>query len=224
MSGSARGGGFRLREPVNSLTHFVGAVLSSVGTVVLIVLSAGDPWKTAAFLVYGISLVLLYTASTLLHALMVSEHVQRRLRVFDHAAIFLLIAGSYTPVTLVTLRFEHPGWAWALFGIAWFLALLGVLFKLLWIAAPRWLSTGLYLAMGWLALIGIVPLIRSLPPWGLFWLVMGGALYSLGAVIYGLKRPDPIPGVFGYHEIWHLLVLGGSASHYLMMLRYVLPA
>jgi hemolysin III len=213
----------RLREPVNSLTHLAGVVLSLVGTAVLVVLAVPDPWKIVAFSVYGVSLVLLYTASTLLHAVPVTGSAQQRLRVFDHAAIFLLIAGSYTPITLVTLRHDHAGWAWTLFGLAWGFALLGVLFKLAWIGAPRWLSTGLYLGLGWLALIGIVPLLRSLEPGGLFWLALGGAFYSVGAVIYGLKRPDPVPGVFGYHEIWHLFVLAGSASHYLLMLLHVLP-
>lgn len=215
---------FRLREPVNSLTHFVGAVLSLVGTVVLLVLAAGDPWKTVAFLIYGTSLVLLFTASTLLHALTVEGAALDRLRLFDHAAIFLLIAGSYTPITLVTLRTDHAEWGWGLFALAWSFALLGVLFKIFWIGAPRWLSTGLYLAMGWLALVGIVPLIEALSPGGLFWLTAGGLFYSIGALIYGSKRPDPFPGSFGYHEIWHLFVLAGSASHYMLVFRHVLPA
>lgn len=214
----------RLREPVNSLTHFVGALLALVGTVVLVSLALGDPWKTTAFAIYGTTLVLLFTASTLLHALPVGGRALLRLRILDHAAIFLLIAGSYTPITLVTLREGHPVWAWTLFVLVWALALLGVLFKLVWIGAPRLLSTGLYLSMGWLALVGIVPLLQELPPAGLWWLLVGGLFYSVGAVIYGLRRPDPFPGRFGYHEIWHLLVLAGSGSHYLLVLRHVLPA
>ena len=213
-----------MREPVNSLTHLLGALLALGGGVVLLVLAAGDPWKTVAFAVYSLSLVLLFTASTLLHALPVGERLQKRLRIFDHAAIFLLIAGSYTPLTLITLRDEFPGWGWSLFGVAWGFAVLGVVFKLFWIGAPRLFSTGLYLLMGWLALVGIVPLVRALPPTGLLWLALGGAFYSVGAVIYGLKRPDPFPGRFGYHEIWHLFVLAGAASHYMLMLRSVLPA
>ncbi|HEX7002594.1 MAG TPA: hemolysin III family protein [Trueperaceae bacterium] len=209
---------------MNSLTHLVGALLALVGGVVLVVLSAGEPWKLISFSVYSVSLVLLFTASTLLHALSVGERVQRRLRIFDHAAIFLLIAGSYTPLTLITLRDVYPGWGWSLFGVAWGFALLGVVFKLFWLGAPRLLSTGLYLLMGWLAVVGIVPLIRALPPGGLLWLALGGAFYSVGAVIYGLKQPDPFPGRFGYHEIWHLFVLAGALCHYLLMLGYVLPA
>jgi hemolysin III len=211
------------REPVNSLTHLVGALLSLVGLVVLLVLAAGEPWRTVSFAIYGTTLVLLYTASTLLHSLHVGARAQRRLRLFDHAAIFLLIAGSYTPITLVTLQQGSGAWGWTLFALVWGIAVLGVVFKLVWLEAPRWLSTGLYLLMGWLALLAIVPITRALPPGGLFWLLLGGLFYSVGAVVYGLKRPNWLPGVFGYHELWHLFVLAGSISHFLMMLLYVLP-
>lgn len=213
-----------LREPVNSLTHFAGVLLSVAGLVTLIVLSAGEPWRTVSFAVYGGALILLYTASTLLHALRVGAENERRLRIFDHAAIFILIAGSYTPITLVTLQQEQPVWGWALFGFVWGVALLGVVFKLSWLEAPRWISTGLYLLMGWLALVAIVPIVQTLPPGGVFWLILGGLFYSVGAVIYGLKKPNWFPGVLGYHELWHLFVLAGSACHFVMMLLYVLPA
>ncbi|MEX2536878.1 MAG: hemolysin III family protein [Trueperaceae bacterium] len=223
IGNDSSGSGFRLREPVNSITHFVGALLALAGSVVLVVHSVGDPWKTSAFAIYGVTLVLLFVASTLLHALPVTGAAQLRLRILDHAAIFLLIAGSYTPLTLVTLREGHAGWGWSLFAMAWGLALLGVVFKLFWIGAPRLFSTGLYLLMGWLAIVGIVPLVQALPVGGLMWLALGGAFYSVGAIIYGLKQPDPFPGRFGYHEIWHLFVLAGSACHYLLMLVHVLP-
>ena len=212
-----------LREPVNALTHFVGILLSIVGAVMLLVLADGEPWRTAAFAIYGVTLVLLFTASTLLHALKVRRRVERVLRTLDHAAIFLLIAGSYTPIALVTLLDRSPTWGWTLFGVAWGFALLGVVFKLVWLGAPRWISTGLYLAMGWLALAVIVPIARALPTDALMWLVLGGLLYSVGAVVYATKRPDPFPRVFGYHEIWHLFVLAGSFCHFMMMLQGVLP-
>ena len=213
-----------LREPVNSLTHFVGILLSVAGLVALIVLSAGEPWRTVSFAIYGGALVLLYTASTLLHALRVGARSLRWLRIFDHAAIFVLIAGSYTPITLVTLQQGKPVWGWALFGFVWGVALLGVIFKLFWLEAPRWLSTALYLLMGWLALVAIVPIVQTLPPGGVLWLVLGGLFYSVGAIIYGLKKPDWFPGLLGYHELWHLFVLAGSACHFVMMLLYVLPS
>ncbi len=212
-----------LREPVNSLTHLVGALLAVAGLVVLVVLSRGDPWRVVTFTVYGTSLVLSFSASALLHGLHVGQRGQRVLRTLDHAAIFLLIAGTYTPVTLITLRAYDPAWAWSLFAVVWLLALAGVLFKLFWLGAPRWLSTGIYLLLGWLVMIAIVPLVRALPPGGLAWLAVGGLFYSVGAVIYATRKPDLMPKVFGYHELWHLFVLAGSASHFVMMLLYVLP-
>ena len=213
-----------LREPVNALTHGVGAVLGVAGLVALLVLSDGEPWRTVAFSVYGASLIALYLASAVMHGVIAPMTVIRRLRILDHAAIFLLIAGTYTPITLVALRSESPAWGWALFGTAWGFAALGVVFKLFWLDAPRWLSVAMYIAMGWMAVVGIVPMVQALPWSALTWLLVGGLFYSVGAIIYARKRPDPWPRVFGYHEIWHLFVLAGSVSHFVLMLRYVLPA
>ena len=214
----------RLREPVNALTHGVGVLASIAALVLLLVASAGDPLRTVAFAIYGATMIALYAASTALHAARVGPRALRRLRLLDHAAIYLLIAGTYTPITLVTLQEVSPTWGWTLFGVAWGFATLGVVFKLCWLEAPRWLSTGLYVAMGWMALVAFAPLLRALPPAAFAWLLAGGAAYSLGAVIYARKRPDPWPQRFGYHEIWHLFVLAGSASHFVLMLRYVAPA
>ncbi len=212
-----------LREPINSLTHFLGILLSIAGLVVLLVLSGGEPWRTTSFAIYGSSLILLYTASTLLHSLKVSDQLEKQLRIFDHVAIFVLIAGTYTPITLITLQENHAVWGWSLLSIAWGFALLGVAFKLFWITAPRWISTGIYLLMGWMAMVAIVPIAQSLSSGGLFWMALGGAFYSVGAIIYALKKPDFFPKVFGYHELWHLFVLAGSVCHFVMMLGYVLP-
>jgi hemolysin III len=212
-----------LREPVNSLTHLAGALLSVAGTVVLVGLSRGEPWRVASFAVFGLSSVALFTASTLLHALWAGESAQRWLRRADHGAIFVLIAGSYTPLALVTLRVAAPAWGWALFAGVWGLSLLGLVAKLAWPLAPRWLSTALYLVLGWLAVVAIVPIKRALPAGGLAFLVAGGLFYSVGAVVYALKRPRLRPGVFGFHELWHVLVLAGWTSHFAMMRFYVLP-
>lgn len=212
-----------LREPVNSLTHGVGALLSIAGLVVLLALSQGEPWRVVSFAVYGASLILLYTASTLYHALHVGERLERAMKRFDHIAIFLLIAGTYTPITLITLQGPQAAWGWSIFGVVWGFALLGIIFKLLWLSAPRWLSVGLYLLMGWLAAVAFVPMAQAMSLGGLAWLLLGGAFYTVGAVIYALKRPNPLAGVFGYHELWHLFVLAGSISHFVMMLKYVLP-
>ncbi len=222
---SARRGLARVfREPANALTHLVGLVLATAGAVTLLVLSPLDPWRLVSAGVFGASLVLLYTASTLLHAVRAGPAVIRRLRMFDHAAIFVLIAGTYTPVVLVPLRVVNPGWAWAMFGTVWGLALLGVLFKLFWIGAPRWLSVALYVGLGWLVLVAVAPLLTALPAGALAWLFAGGVSYTGGAMVYALKRPDPWPRTFGFHALWHLFVLAGSACHFVMVLFYVVLA
>ena len=213
-----------LREPVNALTHALGVLFGIIGLIVLVVLAGNDPWRVASAWIYGVSLITLFVASTLLHALRVPRHVERRLRIFDHAAIFALIAGTYTPITLVTLQEASATLGWTLFAVAWGFALLGVVFKVFWLSAPRWVSTGLYLLMGWLAVVALGPLVSALPASGVAWLVAGGLVYSIGAIVYATKRPDPVPGVFGYHELWHLFVLGGSACHFVLIARYVLPA
>jgi hemolysin III len=210
-----------LREPANSLTHLVGAVLSVVALVVLLVLAAGDPVRVTSFAIYGASLVVLYTASTLLHAVRARPEVLRRLRIFDHAAIFVLIAGTYTPITLVSLRMVAPVWGWTLFATAWGFALLGVLFKVAWIGAPRWLSVVLYVALGWMAALAIAPMTQAFEVGALGWLFGGGLAYTLGAVVYATRRPDPWPRVFGFHALWHLFVLLGSICHFVMVLKHI---
>lgn len=212
-----------LREPVNSLTHFAGAVLSIVGLIALLILSNGEPWRTTSFAIYGASLVLLYSASTLYHSLKVGERGLRALKRFDHIAIFALIAGTYTPVALVTLQGERAAWGWSIFGVIWGFAVLGFVTKLFFISAPRWFSTLLYVLMGWLAVIAIVPIVQAMPFGGVVWLGLGGLFYTIGAVIYGLKKPN-FSRYFGFHEVWHLFVLAGSVCHFVMMLKYVLPA
>ncbi len=212
-----------LREPVNTLSHFVGVILSLLGLIVLLDLSESDPWRLTSFAIYGLSSILLYTSSTLLHGLKVKERAERVLLRLDHAAIFIMIAGSYTPLTLITLREYSPAWGWTLFGIVWGTAILGVIFKLFWLDAPRWLSTGLYLLMGWLAVIAVGPMMQTLPVGGLAWLVVGGLFYSVGALVFIFERPDFYPGLLGHHELWHMLVLAGSVSHFLLLLFYVLP-
>ncbi|MEJ2290879.1 MAG: hemolysin III family protein [Deinococcales bacterium] len=213
-----------LKEPFNALTHLAGAVAAVAGGTALVVAAAGDPWRTTSFAVYGIASLALFAASTLLHAVRAGPRLGTWLRRADHAAIFVLIAGSYTPITLVTLRGHAAGAAWTLFAVVWALALSGVLFKLLWFRAPRWLSTALYLLLGWMALLAIGPLVRAMPAGGIALLAAGGAFYSVGAVVYALKRPDPAPATIGYHGLWHLLVLAGWGAHFAMMALYVLPA
>lgn len=208
-----------LREPVNSLTHFFGVLAAVAATVTLLLISGGGARALLSFAIYGFSSILLFSASTLLHAVRAGPNVERWFRRLDHAAIFVLIAGSYTPIALVAMQPRFAGWGWTLFGVVWGVALAGVLFKLLWITAPRWLSTGLYLAMGWLVVAAIVPVARSLGTQSTIWLAVGGLFYTVGAFVYAAKRPDPVPGVFGYHEIWHLFVLAGWGAHLVIMVR-----
>ena len=212
----------RLREPVSGLTHLAGVLLALVGLGVLLVRAsgAGRVDQFVAFGVFGCSLVALYAASTLYHLLPVSPATVARLRKLDHVAIFVLIAGTYTPICVLALE---GGWSVGVLGLVWTLALCGGLLKVFWMDAPRWLSVGLYLAMGWLAVIAASAIFQAVPPGGIAWILGGGLVYSVGAVIYGFKWPNPVPGVFGFHELWHLFVLAGSACHFLAMLLYIAP-
>jgi len=210
----------RIREPVNAWSHLVGLVLATAGTILLLHL-AHSAAQSAAFAVYGGSLILLYAASTAYHAVPLPAHRLRPLRTLDHIAIYFLIAGTYTPVALVTLR--RPVGLLVL-GTAWAIAVAGIPFKIWWLDAPIWLSTGIYLAMGYMALLVAVPLASTVPPQGLAWLVAGGVAYTVGAIIFSRGRPNPFPGVFGHHEIWHLLVLVGSGCHFAFMLLHVAGA
>jgi hemolysin III len=207
----------QIREPFNGASHLLGLLLAGAGTILLLRMASG-PWHVAAFSVYGTTLILLYGASTLYHMLPVSERPLRALRTLDHIAIYFLIAGTYTPIALVTL---HNELGWVLLTAVWLIAVAGIPFKLFFLDAPVWLSTSIYLAMGYLALVAVVPLARVVPISGLLWLVAGGMAYTVGAVIYTRQRPNPFPGRFGHHEIWHLLVLAGSACHFAFMIFHV---
>ena len=210
----------RLREPVSGLTHLVGVLLALVALIVLLTKAAGRADQLVAFGIFGLSLIALYGASALYHLLPVSASAIARLRRLDHMTIFILIAGTYTPVCVLALE---GVWRAGLLGLIWTLALCGIVLKLLWMDAPRWLSVGVYLAMGWLAVIAASAIFRALPLGGVAWILGGGLVYSAGALIYGLKRPNLVPGVFGFHELWHLFVLAGSACHFWAVLGYLAP-
>jgi hemolysin III len=210
----------RLREPVSGLTHLAGVLLALIALVVLLTKAAGRMDQLVAFGIFGLSLIALYSASALYHLLPVSPAATARLRRLDHMTIFILIAGTYPPVCVLALE---GGWRAGLLGLIWTLAFCGVALKLLWMEAPRWLSVGVYLAMGWLAVIAASAIFRAIPYGGIAWILGGGLVYSAGALIYALKRPNLVPGVFGFHELWHLFVLAGSACHFWAMLRYIAP-
>ena len=207
----------RIREPVNGLSHLLGLVLAAAGTLFLLGV-ARRPEQLTAFSIYGSTLILLYAASTLYHTLPLSERPLRALRTIDHIAIYFLIAGTYTPIALLTLNSRL---GWALLAIVWLIAAAGIPFKLYFLDAPVWVSTATYLGMGYLALVAVIPLMRAVSVSGVLWLAAGGIAYTVGAVIYSRQRPNPFPGWFGHHEIWHVLVLVGSACHFAFMVYYV---
>ena len=209
-----------LREPVNSLTHWAGVLLALPVLAGLLLWAHGRGLSLWPFLVFGLSVAALYAASATYHSLRLSERAMLWLRKLDHSAIFLLIAGSYTPLAYYGL--SGP-WPRMVLWVVWGVALGGMLLKLLTMRLPRWVSTLLYMAMGWVALAFMPQLSRNLPPAAIFWLAAGGLLYTAGAVIYATRRWAPGPHgrrfhpLWGFHEVWHLFVLGGTTAHVVMM-------
>ena len=212
---------FRVKDPVSGFSHLIGAVLSAIGLYFLVRYAAanGTVWHIVSFSIFGTSLILLYTASTLYHLLVVSERGSVILRKIDHMMIYVLIAGTYTPMCLIPLR---GSWGWSILISIWGIAMVGIVLKILWFNAPRWLYTLFYLVMGWLIVIAFAPLVRTMPIGAIIWLIAGGLLYTAGAIIYGTKWPRLRSKVFGFHEVFHLFVLYGSFCHFWMMFRYVL--
>jgi len=202
-----------LKDPASGLSHLAGAVVSVIGLVALLRVAVGnhDPWQIVSFAIFGGSLILLYSASAIYHLLNVPARAGVVLRKLDHIMIFVLIAGTYTPVCLIALR--GPA-GYAMLAVIWALAVAGVFFKVYYLNAPRWAYTGIYLLMGWICVFAIVPLSRAVGVRRLMWLFAGGAFYSVGAVIYGLKKPNLIPGWLGFHEIFHIFIILGSLSHF----------
>ncbi|WP_027156981.1 PAQR family membrane homeostasis protein TrhA [Methylobacter luteus] len=200
-------------ERFNVISHLLGAIAASTGLVMLVVLAArqGDVWKIISFSIYGASLVLVYTFSTLYHGL--EGKAKELFAELDHHAIYILIAGTYTPFTLVTLR---GSWGWSIFGIVWSLAALGSLLELLSKKEQRILPVVIYLLMGWIILIALKPLLQVMPMKGFVWLLSGGLFYSVGVVFYALDDR-----VRYFHNIWHIFVLAGSICHYFTVLFFV---
>lgn len=212
----------KFREPVSGFTHLFGAVVSLVGLVVLLykqfTIGKYTSFSIVASLIFGLSLIFLYTASTVYHLVISREGVIKLLRKLDHSMIFVLIAGTYTPICLIALE---SYWRWGVFFTIWSLAIMGIVFKFLWIDCPSWLSTTLYVGMGWLAIIVYAPLSKVISGAGLLYLVLGGVLYTVGAVIYSIEKRG-VKRTFGAHEIFHIFVLLGSLSHYWLVFRYLI--
>ena len=211
---------FPIRQPFCGLSHLLGACLSVAALIVLLILSRGKFWHVVSFAVYGTTLILLYTASTLYHSLWVQPHQIHRLMRIDQCAIFLLIAGTYTPVCLVSLR---GPWGWSILAGEYGLALIGILCLAFWKKFPDWLRIAVYLIMGWLIVVALTPLHHALPPAGVAWLFAGGIAYAVGTVVFATDKPHLWPGKFDAHDLWHIFVLAGSACHFVLMARYITP-
>jgi hemolysin III len=210
-----------MREPVNTWTHFIGIFLSIAGLTTMVVSAAMDqnPISLAGGIIFGLSMILLYTASTVYHWYNGSPKVILKLKKIDHAMIFVLIAGTYTPICLIALGGKLG--TYLLVGI-WGLALIGIVTKMLFIHMPRILSAGIYLFMGWISVAFIYPLSKTLDLAGFFWLVAGGLLYTIGAIFYASKSERIKIGVFGFHEIFHLFIMAGTAAHFILIQGYII--
>ncbi|WP_195923251.1 PAQR family membrane homeostasis protein TrhA [Clostridium tepidum] len=211
----------KFREPLSGLTHLFGAIMSIVGLIILINFSIfqNSPLHVAVFSIFGASLILLYSASSIYHLVTASKKSIKILRRIDHSMIYILIAGSYIPVCLLALK---GTFGLIMLTIIWVLAIIGILVKNFWFYAPRWISTSFYLIMGWLIIFAIFPLSKILSTGDLFWLITGGIAYSIGAIIYGTKKPKIFSKYFTFHDIFHIFVLLGSLCHFIHMANYII--
>ncbi|WP_313800861.1 hemolysin III family protein [Cytobacillus sp.] len=211
-----------IREPINGLTHLAGAILSFIGLLAMVIkasLTTSSALAISAVIIFGISMILLYSASATYHMVIAKDKVIAFLRRLDHSMIFILIAGSYTPFCLISLNGVT---GWLLFGIVTAVAISGILFKMIWFTCPRWLSTALYIAMGWIIIVAFSPLSESLSFPGLFLLIFGGVLYTIGGAIYAIKPKFLEFKHFGFHEIFHIFIMLGSLAHFLSVFLYVI--
>ena len=177
-------------------------------------------FKEISLTVYGVSLILMFTASAAYHMIKARPQVMKSLRKLDHSSIYLLIAGTYTPICL---HYFSGFWQWGMVALIWGLAIAGISVKLVFINAPRWLTAGIYLLMGWLALFGVKEIFTTMPVWAWIWLLMGGLFFTLGAIVYITKKLDFFPGVFGFHEVWHIFVILGCLCHFIIMVAFIAP-
>lgn len=211
-----------IREPFNSLSHLVGAVLSVIALIAMTVkasISDAPVLHIVAVIIFGISMVLLYTASATYHMVLAKDNVIAFFRRLDHSMIFLLIAGSYAPFCLIALNGKN---GFVLFSVVTCLAIAGILFKMVWFNCPRWLSTALYIGMGWIIVFLASPLAATLSAKGLWLLVVGGIMYTIGGIIYGAKPGFLQSKYLGFHEIFHIFILLGTLCHFLSVYMYVL--
>lgn len=212
----------KFKEPFNGISHLLGGLAAIVVTILLVRMAVirGGGRAGVPFLVYGLSMVLLYSSSAWYHLLDVGPRVHVMLRRLDHVGISILIAGTYTPMCLVALGGRIGV---TLFWVVWGLAGAVILTDVFWLDAPRGLKAGLYVILGWVAIWALIPIQHALGWNGIAWMLAGGLAYSFGALLYAIRKPNPWPGVIGFHEIWHLFVLAGSACFVVLVWRFVLP-
>jgi hemolysin III len=211
-----------LREPINGFTHLAGAILSFIGLLALVIKTTLNNPSTIALtavIIFGLSMILLYAASATYHLVVSSDKVISFLRRLDHAMIFVLIAGSYTPFCLIALNGPT---GWVLFGIIFASAVAGVCFKLIWFNCPRWISTLIYVAMGWISIFLMAPLNKALSSQGLTLLVVGGIFYTIGALIYATKPKFLKSKYLGFHEIFHIFIMLGTLTHFFCVFKFVI--
>lgn len=209
------------KEITSALTHLGGAIFAVIGMAMLlyVAIRSKNTMSIIAFIIFGLSMILLYSTSSIYHFIDASKKKAKLvMRKLDHIMIFVLISGTYTPICLLALKNTI---GYALLAIVWLITLIGVFIKIFWINAPRWVSAGLYIGMGWLSVVVLAPLVRTLPAGGIIWLFLGGLMYTVGGVIYGLKKPNINKPWFGFHELFHLFVLAGTFCHFIMMYFYV---
>ena len=213
---------FEIKDPGSAITHFIGMLMAAFAATPLLIRAASNPDKIhlISLSIFIISMILLYAASTTYHTLNLSERTNRILRKIDHCMIFMLIAGSYTPVCLIVLGGKV---GYTLCAIVWGIAIAGIILKLFWITCPKWFSSVLYIAMGWVCVLVFGPLLNTLSTPAFLWLLAGGIIYTVGGVIYALKLPifNSKHKSFGSHEVFHLFVMGGSICHFIFMYLYV---
>ena len=212
----------KIKDPGSAITHFIGMLMAMFAATPLIIKSLHEPdyIHVISLTVFIVSMILLYAASTIYHTLNLSERTNRILRKLDHSMIFVLIAGSYTPICLIVLKGPV---GYFLFALVWAIALIGIIVKICWITCPKWFSSVLYISMGWVCVLAFGKIIAALPRQAFGWLLAGGIIYTAGGVIYAMKLPifNQKHRYFGSHEIFHLFVMGGSLCHYIMMYAFV---
>ena len=215
---------FKLKDPGSAITHFIGMLMAMFAATPLILraMRAPDTVHVISLSIFIVSMILLYAASTTYHTFDLSERTNKILKKLDHCMIFVLIAGSYTPICLIVL---HGRTGFMLLALVWSIAILGIIFKLCWVTCPKWVSSVLYIAMGWVCVLALPQILHALSPAAFGWLLAGGIIYTIGGIIYALKLPifNNRHKNFGSHEIFHLFVMGGSICHFIVMYGYLLP-